>query len=125
MSVITLDNQLDLLELQFKEVASALVDGNPDAVQSAGARLQQLAVGLVQMADEVGRNRLAAPLRTQRIKALAKGLPALRENLLRRAAYVDRALEIVVPTAPQSTYVGRNTYGSAVRQSGTFNVLSA
>ena len=125
MSVITLDYQLDLLELQFTEVASALVDGNPDAVQSAGARLQQLAVGLVQMADEVGRNRLTAPLRAQRIKALAKRLPALRENLLRRAAYVDRALEVVVPTPPRSTYVGRNTYGSAMRQSGAFNVLSA
>lgn len=126
MSHISLDTQLDLLESHFATVAASLVDGSPDAVQTHSVTLQRLAVELIQMADAVGRVQLGAPHRMRRVKALANGVAGLRENLLRQMAYVDRALEVVVPvTREKATYAGGATYGQAARQSGAFKVLAA
>lgn len=122
----SLDIQLGRLETHFKEVEACLIDGNATAMQAAGAKLQLLAVEFIQIADAVGRAQLGSPSRMRRIKALAGGIASLRENLLRQLAYVDHALEIVVPaTRKKATYAGSATYGSPVRQSGAFTVLSA
>lgn len=126
MARSSLDNHLDLLEAQFKEVGISLIQGSPESLQSHGSKLQQLAVGLIQMVDEVGRAQLDSPDRTKRIKALATGLAVLRENLLRRSSYVDGALELVVPTTGQKpTYAGSGAYGGPVHQSGAFRVFRA
>ena len=53
-----LDTQLDLIEQQFNELRSTMLDGNPQQVQVASGALQQLAVDLLQMVDEVGRSSL-------------------------------------------------------------------
>lgn len=121
-----LDTQLDLLESHFQALAASLTDGRPDALASGGAVLQRLAVELAQMAKGLAPAELTAPRRLQRIKALAGGIANLRENLLRQMAYVDRALEIVVPaTREKATYAGGGVYGQPVRQSGAFSVLAA
>ncbi len=126
MSHSTLDIQLDLLEAQIQELGGSLIAGNPELFQTAGARFQQLAVELIQMADQVGRVQLNSPSRARRIRALSSGLGALRENLLRQSAYVDHALAVVVPATQQkATYAGTRAYGSPIRQSGAFSVLSA
>lgn len=121
-----LDSQLDLLESHFQALAASLTDGRPDAFASGGAVLQRLAVDLAQMAKGMAPAALAQPRRMQRIKALAGGIANLRENLMRQMAYVDRALEIVVPaTREKATYAGSGAYGQPVRQSGAFSVLAA
>jgi hypothetical protein len=126
MSHPSIDTQLSLLESQLKELGVSLMTGNPVAVQAGGAILQRLAVELVHMADGVGRDQLALPLRALRVKALASSVATLREALLRQMAYVDRALEIVVPvTREKATYAGGGAYGQPVRQSGAFSVLAA
>lgn len=126
MSHISLDTQLDLLESHFETLAASLIDGSPDAVQSSSVTLQRLAVELIQMADSVGRVQLGSPNRMRRVKALASGIADLRKNLLRQMAYVDRALEVVVPaTREKATYSGGATYGQAARQSGAFKGLAA
>lgn len=126
MSHPTLDSQLDLLEAQFQELGGSLIAGNPELLQAAGARFQQLTVELIQMADQVGRIQLDSPSRARRIRALSSGLGILRENLLRQSAYVDHALAVVVPATQQkATYAGSRAYGSPIRQSGAFSVLSA
>ena len=126
MSVTSLELQLDLLERQFNEVSSALVDGDPVAVESSSLALQQLAVDFVQIADELGRSSLNTGHLPVRIKALAQGIPALRENLLRRYSFVERALELVVPATQQPTYATTaSPYGNGVKQSGQFKVFSA
>ena len=112
-----LDTQLDLIEQQFNELRSTMLDGNPQQVQVASGALQQLAVDLLQMVDEVGR--------MQRIHLLANAIQPLREGLLRHSAYVERALEIVIPAAQKPTYASGAKYGGAMRQSGAFRVLSA
>lgn len=126
MSHLSLEQQLDRVERQFNVLSCALIDGNPEAVQSASALLQQLCVHFVQMVDEVGRYNTAAGPLLPRIQALAAGMPVLRENLLRRSAYVERALQLVVPTTQKTTYAANaGPYGSGLRPSGMLRGFSA
>ena len=126
MSNISIDSQLDLLDAQIKELGTSLIDGTPELLQAASAKFQQLAVELIQMADEVGRGQLNIPQRARRIRALNSALTTVREGLLRQAAYADHALAQVVPaTQHKATYAGARAYGGPIRQSGAFSVLSA
>jgi hypothetical protein len=121
-----LDTQLDLLESQFSALAASLMDGRTDAVLSGGAGLQRLAVEMSQLVGVLGHAEFKTPRRLQRMKVLASGMANLRESLLRHMAYVDRALEIVVPaTRDKATYAGSGVYGQPVRQSGAFSVFKA
>ena len=126
MTTAILDAQLDRIEQQFNELSALLLDSNPRGIEAASVALQQLAVELLQMVEEFGHISLQSSARSARIKTLASVFPLLRGNVLRRAAIVDRALETIIPNTPQSTYAGQaKTYGSALRQSGAFKVLSA
>lgn len=126
MSFSTLEQQLDRVEHQFNAVSAALVNGDPDLVQASSAALQQLSVQFVQMVDELGRRSVAPAPLAMRIKALADGMQLLRDNLARRSAYVERALQLVVPATKNTTYSAtQGPYGSPVRQSGAFKVFSA
>lgn len=126
MSSAILDRQLDSIEQQFNELSGVLLGGDPLCVEVASGALQQLVVDLLQMADEVGRASFQSNARAARIKALAGMFPLLRGNVLRRSAFVDRALETIIPNAPQNGYASQaKTYGSSMRQSGAFKVLSA
>ncbi len=121
-----LDHHLDLLEERLNILAAALIDDSPEIFQSTSASLQLLAVELVQILDANGRGELGGAVRAHRIRSLAGGLAAVRENLLRRSAFVDRALELIVPASQQkSTYAGSRTYGGPARRSGAFKVLAA
>lgn len=126
MSYSSVDHHLDLLEQQFKEVFVAVAEDDAALLQSGSATLQQLAVHFVQMMDDMAPGDLAAASRVMRIKALANSFPVLRESLLRRSAYVEQALQLVVPTAPKATYADHSRYGNGARQAGAFTtVLSA
>jgi hypothetical protein len=126
MSHNSVDVQLDLLESQVNDVGVSLLVGDPVAAQACAARLQQLAVELVQVSNSFGQLGYESPRRARRIKALFHATAGLRENLFRQLAYVDRALEIVVPVIREkSTYSGAGTYGKPVRQSGAISVLAA
>lgn len=127
MSHSSVDRQLDLLEQQFKEVFVAVAQGDAASLQSGSAALQQLTVHFVQMMDDMApADGMAAKTRLMRIKALAHSFPALRESLMRRSAYVEQALQLVVPTAPKATYADQSRYGNGARQAGAFTtVLSA
>ena len=122
----SLDTQLDLLESQLNALSASLVEGRPDALQSGSAALQRLAVDLLQVTGGKGLVQFKQPRQRRRVQVLATGIANLRENLLRHMAYVDRALEIVVPaTRDKATYAGSGAYGQPVRQSGAFSVLAA
>jgi hypothetical protein len=126
MPSFNLDTQLDLLESHFHALTASLMDGRSDAFLAGGAVLQRLAVELAQMTNGLSQAELNVSRRMQRIKVLASGMANLRESLLRQMAYVDRALEVVVPaTREKATYAGAGAYGQPVRQSGAFSVLAA
>jgi hypothetical protein len=119
--------QIAVIEERFHGLTLALIDGSPELVQASSAVLQNLAVELVRLMNSAGGVRRAewAGL-MPRVKVLAHGLAVFRENLLRRAAYVDRALELVVPaTREKSTYSGAGAYGAPIRQSGALKMMSA
>jgi hypothetical protein len=126
MSQQSLVGLLDLVEQQFNEVSVVLVNGEPTAVQQGCASLHQLAVQLKQLLDR----RDFADQRTRpvalRMQALAQGISVLRAQLIRRLAYVDQALAVVVPTESLATYgKASSPYGAVTRQSGAFKVLAA
>lgn len=127
MNTPSLDDQLDLLEVQIKDAGAGLMEGNPQLLQSTATKLLQLVVEFMHLADAVGRTQLKSANRTRRIRAIASSMAVLRENLLRQSAYVDRALGLLVPTVKEkATYaVGGGAFNRQVRQSGAFTVLSA
>lgn len=126
-----LDQQLDRLESELVQLRASLMDGDPTLVQSASTGFQRLAVDFLQMANEMGRVHASTPARMQRIRRLAQDVVGLREILLRRAAYVDRALAVIVPGAQKTTYAAagpaRSGYGggTAARRVGAFAAYSA
>lgn len=120
-----IDTQLDLIEQQLCELADVLLNGSPQTVQAASAALQQLAVRFMQMVDEAGRFGLLDRSRMHRIQVYSNALQPLREGLLRQSAYVERALEVVMPAAQSATYVAGTRFGGAMRPSGAFKALSA
>ncbi|QDL56105.1 hypothetical protein [Rhodoferax aquaticus] len=96
--------QLDQLELQFSQASEALLSGSSDDIQLASVSLQKGAVELLQLVDELGRNRLDKLRHAERLHLLAAGISVLRENLLRRAAFVEQGLQILMPSAKRTTY---------------------
>jgi hypothetical protein len=126
MSFTSLEHQLNLIERQFNEVSRSLIDGDPVNVETSSGALQQLAVDFVQMVDESGQSILNTPQLALRIKAISEGMPVLRESLIRRSAFVDRALQLVVPATQQTTYAASSgPYGGGFKQSGQMKVQSA
>jgi hypothetical protein len=126
MSHEHLDTHLDMFEMQLNDLSACLIDADPQAVQAASARLQQVTVDFFHRLDPQSRSYLGEKSRIHRIKALAASLARVRESLLRHSAYVDRSLELVIPASTRkSTYAGSATYGGPVRQSGAFKVLAA
>ena len=126
MSQQSLIGLLDLVEQQFNEVSLLLVQGSPQTFVQGCESLQQLSVQLMQLLER----RDFAHQRTKavalRIQALAKGIVVLRAQLMRRAAFVDQALAVVVPTESKATYGNASSpYGAVTRQSGAFKVLAA
>lgn len=124
MQTISVSSQLNLVENQLNEAMRCLNDGDSQALMDASASLQSTAMDLVQLMHTHRRTGGTQQFGVQ-IGALAQRLIALRENLIRRSAYVDRALKVVLPTTDVSTYQSRGPYGSGVRSSGNMNVVSA
>jgi hypothetical protein len=126
MVQISLDNHIDVLEERFDLLAAAVVDGSPEVLQSVSADFQLLTVELLQMLNAGGRDQMGISDSASRVRSLAAGLSTVREGLLRQAAYVDRALELIVPgMQKKATYPGsNNAYGAPALQSGAFAVLT-
>ena len=122
----SLQNHLDLVEQKFNEVSVVLANGDADGLAQASAALQTLAIEMAELLTPLPRLRGAPAAQLLRIRALSDGMAVLRDNLARRAAYVNQALKVVVPTKPKSTY-GKTSgpFGGVVQQSGQFKVLAA
>ena len=126
MSQATFDKQLNLLESQLHELAKSLMDGDSVLLQDASTKFQHLTVELLHLVKGSKRISLKTAADTRRITALANGMASFRENLFRRAAYVDTALGLLIPeTKDKATYSGSRMYGSPARRSGSFNAFSA
>ena len=124
MHQVSMDTQLNLVEKQLNEAMRCLIDGDSQALVDVSSQLQSTAVDLVQLMHTQRRMGRAQQFGPQ-IGKLAQRLIELRENLIRRSAYVDRALQVVLPAADTATYQNRGPYGYGVRSSGNMNSVSA
>lgn len=120
----SIEDQLILVERQLNAAVDCLNDGDAEALAQASEALQITAVDLVQMMHKTRMDATPAEVSLQ-IGHLARRLIALRENLLRRAAFVDSALKLVLPTVGETTYQPTRPYGSGPRSSGTMTMVSA
>jgi hypothetical protein len=113
------------VEQQFGALSVVLAQGDAAALAAASLGLQNLLTDWAQWLQASGAH-LTEPAMRTRIGVLVKGMQVLRQELSRRAAYVDQALRVVLPTPAASTYAApRSTYGTVVPQSGAFRVLAA
>lgn len=121
-----LQDHLDRVERSFNEVATLLATGDAPALAEASAALHALALEYAPLLGDARPWATVDAVQRQRIAALAQGMGVLRESLARRSAYVQQALQVVVPTPAPSTY-GKSSspFGAVAPQTGQFKVLAA
>ena len=121
------EQHLSLVEAQLQVASAALVDADPSAIQSSSTKLQMLVVNFAKITETLGAGHADVRSLASRIQASVRGITLLREGLARRSAYVERALEVVVPGAQKSTGYAdiHSPYGSTGRSSGQFKTFTA
>lgn len=124
MQNYSIENQLALAEQQLDAAMLCLDVGHSEALLQASAGLQATAVDLVRLM-QVARADIVLSEYGEKVGDLAQRLIALRENLIRRSAYVERALKVVMPVLDKPTYQTRGPYGSSLRSAGAVNAASA
>ena len=124
MQNISIETQLDLAAQQLDIAVHCLNQGHGQALMQASEGLQATAVGLVQLMH-TARTSPQAREYAVRVGDLAQRLISLRENLIRRSAYVERALKVVMPTVEKATYQTQGPYGSTPRSTGAMNTATA
>lgn len=114
------------VELCFDEVSVAIVSGEPLALASASAALQQAAMGFSALLLRLTPIDLKHGSLKLRLKRLADGMAARRESLIRRTVLVERALNTIVPATHNTTYAqAAGPYGRPGKQTGAFKYLAA
>lgn len=121
-----LEKALTEVELDFNDVAAALVSGEPLALATASAALRQSAMDLSALLQHQAPIDLKNKNLKLRLKRLADGMAAQRESLIRRTVLVERGLHAIVPATQSATYAqAAGPYGSAGKQTGVFKYLAA
>jgi hypothetical protein len=126
LNTAPIQSQLTHIEQQLNSALHCLNTGDSPALVQASAQLKAASLellGLVQNDHSLGRHQQpnrqphqqsqASQQKTQ-ISQLAQRLLSLRENLIRRTAYVERALQVVMPEAQKKpTYLSAGPYASS------------
>lgn len=99
-----IEQALSLIEQQCAAVAAAVASGEPQALETASQALRQTAVDFAALLQQLGGGQEIAPELQARLKPLAAQLHSQRENLLRRAALVEQAVQTLLPSTRQPTY---------------------
>lgn len=122
---IDIEATLALAERSVYAVSQALLQGQPDLVESATRDLQQASLTLSSVLQGLkGKTSRDQQLR-QRLGKVVRGISMQREALLRRSAVVEMALHSMLPATRTPTYGGAAPYSRYARQSGAFKLLSA
>ena len=127
MSELAVDPYWERVEARFRAISAALAEGNPVTLSEEAEALQQLAVDLQAFLNSGGTLARMSPALLQRMQELIALMPALRDALYRRSAYVDQALKTLVPVAAEATYGSGSTakYGAIPKQSGSLKTVAA
>jgi hypothetical protein len=117
---------LTAVEQALALVNTRLVEGSADELEAACQSLQRAVLACPGVRQQGLKSlSLDAKLRA-RLQIVRLGMAQVRENMARRAAGVQRALQILLPGAPVATY-GRAaaTFGSGRKSEASFTSLSA
>jgi hypothetical protein len=126
MAASAFEDLLDKVQQQMSVVRSALLGDDPVQLESSSQRLQQMVADLYRMHEQLAKMGQSPKKLTLRMKELSASLNFLREGLLRKSAYVDQALKVILPENPDTTYAPKSgPYGSGIRKSGKFGGFSA
>jgi hypothetical protein len=126
MPFSTFEQLLARVEQQISVVRAALLSDDPALLESATQNLQQVVTEAFRTYEQLSKSGKSPKHLALRMKELSAALSTVRENLMRKSAFVDQALQIVLPENPQSTYAPKSgPYGSAMRKSGKFGGYSA
>ncbi len=124
MNAPTIEQQLISVEHQLDEVVEHLGAGDAQALVQVSAGLQATAVGLVQLL-QTSKTIRVLPEQRHKMGQLAQRLLFLRESLLRRTAYVERALQVIMPTVEKTTYFTPGPYAKTTRSAGAVHTFTA
>ena len=107
-------------------VRAHLAQGNVSEMEAACKSLQNAMLAWSRMRAQWLRALPANPPLKLRLEATRIGIAQVRESLARRAAGVQRALQILLPTGSAATY-GRSAaaFGSSSKPAASFTSLSA
>ncbi len=126
MSPSEFENLLSQVEKSCQAVGDAVSHGGPEDVACASGKLQGLAVSISQLLSAYPAEAIAAQKCRTRLKQMSDSLSLQREQLIRRAAVNERALNTMVPATQESSYaLAAGLYGGTARQSGAFKLLTA
>ena len=126
MPFSTFEQLLARVEQQIGVVRAALLSDDPALLESATQNLQQVVTEVFRTYEQLSKSGKTPKHLALRMKELSAALSTVRENLMRKSAFVEQALQIVLPEKPQSTYAPKSgPYGSAMRKSGKFGGYSA
>jgi hypothetical protein len=126
-----IQSHLDTIDTHISQISRCLLDpGSGDLVQ-ASADLQAAVLALSRLPQLAALDQQLASSLKLRMRQTMASFDACREALMRRSFLTESSLGTLIPAMRNSTYApaaGRYTrqpYGSAGRQSGEFQAISA
>lgn len=108
------DLALQAVEKQLEEVSSAILAGDPLALEKSSTQLRQVVADFSRLVDGK-RGQPVSAERAQRIQQAGERLAVLRDNLARLTALVDRQVASVLPPADNA----QTTYGKTGGRPGS------
>lgn len=100
MTASSIEAELNTLEARLNAVSTALVSGEAPELESHSRQMREAMIAFAQVA-----NGMALPPATlARLVKISQTLSRQRENLLRRAVVIDRALASFLPPSDTPTY---------------------
>jgi hypothetical protein len=112
-NVTDIEIALGEVELQLEALGQALKDRDPNATEHAATELHRALTNAVRRFGETA-NQGGVPPALRRRLAMATGLVAAQRDAVARAtSLLDRAIDVLLPTAPGSSAYG--AHGGAKR----------
>lgn len=126
MSPAELEQLLTQIESQCQALALAVSQSEPEVICASSAALQKLAMDTAHFFAAQPSAAHTSRADRVRLERATMSLTLHREQLIRRAAMNERALQALVPATREASYAQlAGPYGGAVRQSGAFTFLKA
>lgn len=126
-----IQSHLDIIDTHINQVSRCLLDPNSGDLLQASADLQAAVLELSRLPQLSALDRQVTPSLKLRMRHTLASFDACREALMRRTYLTESSLSTLIPATRNHTYAPaasrytRQPYGSAGRQSGEFQAISA